>query len=70
MEERTLRPQDLYRADEVFISSTNRNLVAVSEINGHKMPVGTGPIMQKLEKSLLAYVREYMEARTAVSGKL
>jgi len=33
------------------------------------MPVGTGPIMQKLEKSLLAYVREYMEARTAVSGK-
>jgi len=69
VEERTLRPQDLYRADEVFISSTNRNLVAVSEINGHKMPVGTGPIMQKLEKSLLAYVREYMEARTAVSGK-
>src|SRR5713101_357281 len=27
--EQTLRPEDLYSADEVFISSTNRNLISV-----------------------------------------
>jgi len=29
--EQTLRPEDLYSADEVFISSTNRNIIALAK---------------------------------------
>jgi branched-chain amino acid aminotransferase len=67
VEERTLFPDDLYSADEVFVSSTNRNAVAASEINGRKIRIAPGPIVQKLDKALAAYVREYVEARAAVS---
>jgi branched-chain amino acid aminotransferase len=68
VEERVLRLEDLYSADEVFISSTNRNLISVSEIYGHRIVAASGPVVQKLEKSFVAYVREYVEARIAASG--
>jgi branched-chain amino acid aminotransferase len=68
VEERTLFPEDLDSADEVFISSTNRNAIAVGEVNGHKV-AAPGPIVQKLEKAIAAYVREYVDARTAVPGR-
>jgi branched-chain amino acid aminotransferase len=35
IEERTLSIEDLYRADEVFITSTTRDLMPVREIAGH-----------------------------------
>ncbi len=35
--EQTFRPEDLYSADEVFITSTNRSLIGVGEIAGHKI---------------------------------
>jgi branched-chain amino acid aminotransferase len=69
VEERTLFPEDLYSADEVIISSTNRNAIAASEVNGHKIAAAPGPVVQKLEKAIAAYVREYVEARTAVPTK-
>jgi len=69
VEERTLFPEDLYSADEVFISSTNRNVIGVAEINGHKIAVPFGPIAQKLEEVFVAYVSEYVEARTAAPGQ-
>jgi len=69
VEERTLFPDDLYSADEVLISSTNRNTIAASEVNGRKIRLASGPVVQKLEKMLARYVREYVEARAAVSGK-
>jgi branched-chain amino acid aminotransferase len=69
VEEHMLRPEDLYAADEVFISSTNRSMLAVSEINGHKIAAAPGPITQKLEKIFAAYMREYIEKRAALSGK-
>jgi branched-chain amino acid aminotransferase len=69
VEERTLLPEDLYSAGEVFISSTNRGMLAVSEINGRKIAVAPGPVTQKLEKALAAYVREYVEARHAARGQ-
>src|ERR1700678_2367726 len=34
--EQVLAPEDLYGAEEVFISSTNRNLLGIGEIAGHK----------------------------------
>jgi len=69
VEERTLLPEDLYVAEEVFISSTNRNLLAVSEINGRKIAAAPGLITQKLEKAFAAYVREYIDSRLTASEK-
>lgn len=68
--ERVLRPEDLYSADEVFISSTNRSMIAVGEINGHKVASAPGPIMQKLERVFGDYVREYVasHAQPAPAG--
>jgi len=63
IEERVLRPEDLFSADEVFISSTNRSLLAVGEIEAHRIPVAPGPITQKLEKAFAAYVAEYIARR-------
>ena len=69
VEERTLRPVDLYSADGVFITSTNRNLIAVGNINGHKIATGSLAPMQKLQAAFATYVREYVEARTVATGK-
>jgi branched-chain amino acid aminotransferase len=66
--EETLTPDDLYGADEVFISSTNRNLLGVGEIAGHKFEGAPGPITLKLEKALAAFVAEYVAQRKAKSG--
>ncbi|HXA77887.1 MAG TPA: aminotransferase class IV [Candidatus Acidoferrales bacterium] len=69
VEARTLRPEDLYSADGVFISSTNRNIIAAGEINGRKIATAALPVMEKLEKAFSTYVREYVESRTAAAGK-
>jgi branched-chain amino acid aminotransferase len=67
VEERVLRPEDLYGADEVFISSTNRSMLGVSEVNGRKIAGAPGAITLKLEKAFGEYVRQYLEARSAAS---
>jgi branched-chain amino acid aminotransferase len=69
VEERILFPEDLYSADEVFISSTNRNMIGVSEISGQKMKQTGGPLMEKLNKAFSAYSHEYVEARMASLSK-
>jgi branched-chain amino acid aminotransferase len=63
--EQTLMPEDLYAADEVFITSTNRSLLGVSEIAGHKYSVVMGPVAQKLERAFDAAMREYVAQRAA-----
>jgi len=65
MVEQTLMPEDLYAADEVFITSTNRSLLGVAEIAGHTYAAAPGPIMQKLERAFSAAMREYVAQRTA-----
>jgi branched-chain amino acid aminotransferase len=69
VEERVLLPQDLYAADEVFISSTNRSMLGVSEVNGHVIATAPGAITLQLEKAFGEYVRQYLEARSAASGQ-
>jgi branched-chain amino acid aminotransferase len=69
VEERTLRPEDLYAADEVLISSTNRSMLGVSEVNGYTIATAPGPITLKLEKAFGGYVRQYIEAHSAASGR-
>jgi branched-chain amino acid aminotransferase len=66
MEERTLMPEDLRRADEVFISSTNRNLLGVGAIEDHTFAGAPGPITRRLEDTFAAYVAEYV-ARQATA---
>jgi branched-chain amino acid aminotransferase len=67
VEERVLLPDDLYAADEVFISSTNRSMIAVGEINGRKIASAPGPIVAHLERAFAAFVREYVDARAAAA---
>jgi branched-chain amino acid aminotransferase len=69
VEERRLLPQDLYAADEVFISSTNRNLLPASEIAGRKIGTGNTPVVEQLEKVFEVYVRKYIDSRAAAVGR-
>jgi branched-chain amino acid aminotransferase len=71
VEERVLKPEDLYRADEVFISSTNRNLLAVGEVNNQKIKSAPGPITRQLDGFFAEYVKEYVAGvkAAAVAGR-
>jgi branched-chain amino acid aminotransferase len=66
--EKTLMPEDLFTAEEVFISSTNRNLLGVGEIGGHNIGGGPGPVTRKLEAALAAYVAAYVQDRAEKKG--
>jgi branched-chain amino acid aminotransferase len=61
--QQTLRPEDLYAADEVFISSTNRNVISVGEIAGHRIATPCGPVAKRLNELFGAYVSEYADRR-------
>jgi branched-chain amino acid aminotransferase len=63
VEERTLFPDDLYAAEEVFISSTNRSMLNVNEIAGKKIAIPAAPMARRLEQIFNAYVREYISQR-------
>jgi branched-chain amino acid aminotransferase len=63
--EQTLRLEDLYAADEVFITSTNRSLAGVGEIADHTLPAAPGPVTLRLEKIFREYIEEYV-AKAAV----
>jgi branched-chain amino acid aminotransferase len=63
MSEKKLTLEDLYAADEVFITSTNRTLLGVSEISGHRYSIVMGPLVQKLERAFETNMREYVAAR-------
>lgn len=67
IEEKPLRPQDLIGADEVFISSTNRGLLGVGEIDSHRFSAAPGPITQRLEQVFNRYAADYV-ARAAAPG--
>lgn len=66
--EQTMRLEDLYGADEVFVTSTNRNVIGVKEIAGHTIASGTtGEITKKLDEAFEAYINDYIERRLATS---
>jgi branched-chain amino acid aminotransferase len=68
MSETTLRPEDLYGAEEMFISSTTRALLAVSEVGGHKIAAAPGPVTRKLGEAFSAYLANDI-ARAKQSGQ-
>jgi branched-chain amino acid aminotransferase len=65
--QQALRPEDLYAADEVFISSTNRNVISVGEIVGHGIATPCGPVAKRLNELFGAYVSEYADRRLAAA---
>lgn len=67
-EESVLRPEDLFAAEEVFISSTNRNLLPVGEIAGHRYANAPGPVTERLDVAFTAYVKEYL-SKQALAAK-
>ncbi|HYT20049.1 MAG TPA: aminotransferase class IV [Candidatus Polarisedimenticolia bacterium] len=66
--EQSLRPEDLYSADEVFISSTNRNLISVCEIAGNIIPT-RGLVCERLNELFDAYVADYVSRRLASAAR-
>jgi branched-chain amino acid aminotransferase len=66
--EQTMRLEDLYGADEVMMTSTNRNVIGVKEIAGHTIADGTtGAVTRKLDEAFDAYIQEYVERRLTAS---
>ncbi|MGB7848865.1 MAG: aminotransferase class IV [Candidatus Acidiferrum sp.] len=66
--EQTMRLEDLYGADEVMITSTNRSVIGVKEISGRMIAGGTtGIITKKLDEAFDAYINDYVERRLATS---
>ncbi len=67
--EAVLRPEDLYSADEVFVSSTIRAALAVGEIAGRTLARGPGPVSRKLSEAFAAYMAEYIAQAKAAAGR-
>jgi branched-chain amino acid aminotransferase len=63
--EEPVRLEDLYAASEVFITSTNRSLLSVGEIEGHTFPLTPGPVTQQLETVFGRYMEEYTARASA-----
>ena len=62
------RSDDLYSADEVFITSTNRNVIGIREIAGRKIGNGTtGAVTKRLDLAFDAFVNDYVSRRLAAN---
>jgi branched-chain amino acid aminotransferase len=61
--EAPLTLEDLYRADEVFITSTTRDLLPVSEIEGRPLRP-SGDARARLQAEFSRYIDEYVACRT------
>jgi branched-chain amino acid aminotransferase len=54
------RRQALYRAEEVFISSTTKEVMPVSEVDGRKIGRGVGKLTRRLHEAYRRKVSEYL----------
>jgi branched-chain amino acid aminotransferase len=64
--EQTLYLDDFYAADEVFITSSTRDLLAVTEIDGRAVN-RKGNAMEALKSAFSAYIESYVRTH-AVEG--
>jgi branched-chain amino acid aminotransferase len=69
VKEQSLQLEDLPTADEVFISSTNRNVIGVGEIAGHKFANAPGPITKRINEAFSIYLNDYVTRRLAAAGR-
>lgn len=61
--ESVLSLEDLYEADEVFITSTSRELIPVVRVQDRELAGGASgwPVMTKLRQALRAYIEGYIK---------
>jgi branched-chain amino acid aminotransferase len=69
LREQSLKLEDLYAADEVFISSTNRNVIGVAEVTGHKFAGAPGPVTKRMNDVFTTYVIDYVTRRLAAASR-
>jgi branched-chain amino acid aminotransferase len=62
--ERALKPQDLERADQVFITSTTRDLLPAVAIEGLNIR-NDGSVVDRLRKALEEIREEYVKRNAA-----
>ena len=65
--EAVLGLEDLYSAEEVFITSSTRELIAVERIGARKLVAESWPVMERLRGALQGYVRGYVQAHKAAA---
>jgi branched-chain amino acid aminotransferase len=65
--ERTLKPQDLEQADQVFITSTTRDLLPTVFIEGLQAN-NRGSVVDQLVKALEDYRRDYVKSHAALTA--
>ena len=68
LKERDLRTEDLYGADEVFITSTTREVQPVSEIEEHKIAQVDGPVTRLLAEAFFHHVAETIQKMNFTSA--
>ena len=69
--EKTILPNDLETADEIFISSTTRELLPVISMEGYCLKPGPYPVRDQLQDAFTDYVQAYVAPRrSAPVGKL
>jgi branched-chain amino acid aminotransferase len=66
MAERALTVEDLYRADETFITSTTRGLLPVTEIAG-RVPTGRSEVREPLLRAFEAFVAQDIARRKSAT---
>ncbi len=59
--ERAISPAELYGAEEVFISSTTRNVQPVARVAAKEFALAPGPITQRLAGLMSDYVKDYVQ---------
>ncbi len=64
--EKTLLPADLERADQVFITSTTRDLMPVAHIEGLKVKSQGLAIVEQLEKAFADYRNGYVKRNASL----
>ena len=69
VKEQALRLEDFYEADEVFVSSTNRNVIGVGEIAGRSIANAPGPVTLRLNEVFTSYVNDYVTRRLAAASR-
>jgi branched-chain amino acid aminotransferase len=62
----TLKPEDLWDAEEAFVSSSVRLLMPIRQIEDYTLPQCPGPITRKLWDELLALMTAHIESTQAL----
>ena len=57
VQEKVLKPEDVYDADEAFFTGTAAEVTAIASLDDHPMKFQTGPITKKLSDTFLSIVK-------------